>query len=184
MAGSVSGNHSMTLSSKKYVENRDANIEGKSINHTEDKLINQNHQNKVIPTAWVKLIQLVCLDNILISSETFEEHLRHLKLVNDRLSATELKLSCICQEVHYLGHVLTPLGIHSNPRAHECSSVVPPPSSVKVVHQLLGLASYYWCFIKGFAKLAHPIHGLTQKGAFFCWSLECEESFQALKASL
>ena len=52
------------------------------------------------------------------------------------------------------------------------------------VRQFLGLALYYRRFIKGFAKTAQPLHSLTQKGALFHWSHECEEAFQQLKQRL
>ena len=55
---------------------------------------------------------------------------------------------------------------------------------MREVRQFLGLASYYRHFIKGFAKTAQPLHSLTQKGALFHWSHECEEAFQQLKRRL
>ena len=57
----------------------------------------------------------------------------------------------------------------------------PTPTSVKEMRQFVGIASYYRRFIKGFAKVAQPLHALTQKGAVFKWSVSCQEAFQHLK---
>lgn len=59
----------------------------------------------------------------------------------------------------------------------------PRPRSVREVRQFLGLSSYYRQIVKSFAKLAQP-HTLTQKGAAFVWSENCQESFDALKKAL
>ena len=47
--------------------------------------------------------------------------------------------------------------------------------------RFLGLASYYRRFIPNFAKVAQPIHRVTCKDAWFCWSPECEQAFEELK---
>ena len=123
------------------------------------------------------------LDDVLIFSTTFEEHLVHLRSVLDRLLEVGLKLKpakChfICQSVEYLGHLVTPQGISPNPAR---VAAYPTPTSVKEMRQFVGIASYYRRFIKGFAKVAQPLHALTQKGAVFKWSVSCQEAFQHLK---
>jgi hypothetical protein len=55
---------------------------------------------------------------------------------------------------------------------------------VHQIHQFLGLAGYYRCFIPDFSKVAHPMTKLLQKDAKFVCSLACEEAFQALKVFL
>jgi hypothetical protein len=48
----------------------------------------------------------------------------------------------------------------------------------------LGLAGYYWRFIKGFSIIASHLTKLTHKEVRFVWSEECEASFQELKERL
>ena len=122
-------------------------------------------------------------------SETLEEHLRHLHSVMDRLAAAGLKLKpskCrfIRQEVEYLGHVLTPNGLKPNPKRVTAVTNFPIPQSVREVRQFLGLASYYRRFVQGFAKIAQPLHALTQKGATFDWSTDCQNALETLKSRL
>ena len=52
------------------------------------------------------------------------------------------------------------------------------------VRSFLGLAGYYSRFIKGFSKIAGPLHYLTRKGVKFEWTDRCEGSFQTLKEKL
>jgi len=52
------------------------------------------------------------------------------------------------------------------------------------VRQFVGLVSYYRQFIRGFARIAEPLHALTHKGAVFEWSMDCQQTFDTLKKSL
>ena len=52
------------------------------------------------------------------------------------------------------------------------------------IHQFLGLAGYYRCFIPDFSKIVQPMTKLLQKDVKFVWSPACEEAFQALKKFL
>ena len=83
-----------------------------------------------------------------------------------------------------MGHVITPEGI--SPNSQELAAVrdYPVPMSVKEVRQILGLASYYRRFVHGFAKVAEPLHTLTQKGATFDWKSDCQIAFDRLKCLL
>ena len=69
----------------------------------------------------------VYIDDILVYSRTLEEHLEHLKLVMQRIERAGLKLKpnkcCfVKEEVEYLGHILTPNGLKTNPRLRSRSS--------------------------------------------------------------
>jgi len=61
----------------------------------------------------------VYLDDIIIFSETFQDHIIHLKAVFDCFRSAGLKLNpdkCkfLCDEVEYLGHMVTPCGLKPN----------------------------------------------------------------------
>ena len=60
----------------------------------------------------------------------------------------------------------------------------PTPVDATKVRQFLGLASYYRCFVPGFAQIAAPLHALTKKNATFHWTPECESAFSKLKQLL
>ena len=63
----------------------------------------------------------VSIDDVLIFSETLEEHLQHIRLVLERLKKAGLKLKpakChfLRERVEYLGHLITPQGLKPNPK--------------------------------------------------------------------
>ena len=129
------------------------------------------------------------LDDVLIFSESLEEHIYHLHLVMDCLIDAGLKLNpskChfVQKEVQYLGHIITPLGLKLNPERVASVQDFPVPQNVKQARQLVGLASYYRRFIPAFAKIAQPLHDLTRKGAVFEWTPQCQAAFDTLRLKL
>ena len=131
----------------------------------------------------------VYIDDVLVFSSTLEEHLQHLQLVIERLHEVGLKLQpAKCQfirkEVEYLGHLVTPTGLKTNPRLVEAVKEFPTPNGIKGVQQFLGLASYYRKFISQFAKVAQPHHNLTRDQVIFSWDKSCETAYSILKQKL
>ena len=131
----------------------------------------------------------VYLDDVIVFSETFTDHIKHLEAVFDRLKKAGLMLNpkkcrIVCNEVEYLGHVVTPQGLKPNNRNLDAVKKFSPPTSLKQLQQFLGLTSYYRRFIPSYAKIAYPLHSLTRKGALFQWSAECETAFETLKMKL
>ena len=131
----------------------------------------------------------VYLDDVIVFSETFTDHIKHLEAVFDRLKEAGLMLNpkkcrIVCNEVEYLGHVVTPQGLKPNNRNLDAVKNFPPPANLRQLQQFLGLTSYYRRFVPGYAKIAYPLHTLTRKGALFQWSAECETAFEILRIKL
>ena len=131
----------------------------------------------------------VYLDNILVCSKTFQEHLEHLNLVFERLRRAGLTLKprkCffLQEEVHYLGHLISCKGIAPDPAKTQKVREFPVPTDVTKVRQFVGLASYYRRFVPGFAHIANPLHALTKKEVPFSWTEECQSTFDRLKKLL
>ena len=134
-------------------------------------------------------IALIYLDDVLVYSQNFEDHLHHLRLVFDRFREAGLKLKpSKChfgqKEVNYLGHVITTEGIQPDPKKVKVVQEYPAPKSVKEVRAFMGLTNYYRKFVKGFAQVASPLHDLTKKGASFLWTEDCQKAFDTLKKAL
>ena len=63
---------------------------------------------------------LAYLDDIIVFSETAEQHLKHIQIVLAKLREANLKLkkskcSFFKKEIHYLGHLLTTEGVKPQP---------------------------------------------------------------------
>ena len=131
----------------------------------------------------------VYLDDILIVSRSWDEHLENLNLVFNRLRNAGLRLKpkkCTFarRKALYLGHIISENGIEVDPDKVEKVREYPVPGNLKTLQQFLGLASYYRRFISNFSKIANPLHCLTRKDAPFIWSDSCQESFDMLKKML
>ena len=129
------------------------------------------------------------IDDLLVASKTFSEHLNHLREVLQRLRAANLRLktrkcSLLREETTYLGHIISTEGIKPDPAKTRQVENYPHPTDATKVRQFVGLASFYRRFIPNFATVAAPLHYLTKKNVVFCWTPECEDAFQKLKKLL
>ena len=132
---------------------------------------------------------LIYLDDVIIFSKNFDDHLRRMEEVFGRLREAGLKLKpqkCrfLQKEVTYLGHVVSENGVSTDPSKVSKILDWPIPRNVSELRSFLGLASYYRRFIKDFAKIAVPLHRLTEKNKPFVWSESCLEAFNELKREL
>ena len=120
------------------------------------------------------------INDILINTDTWVEHLQVLKEVLQRLqeagfTARPLKCYVGCTSLEFLGHVVGD------------GALKPRPGKVKqIVRSFIGLLSYYRKFVPNFAALAAPLTDLTKKGApnTVLWGASQEQAFRTLKARL
>jgi len=127
-------------------------------------------------------------DDILIYSDTMEEHTRHVYRVLERLTDAGLHLKPEkCEfhktEVKYLGPIIGADGIKMDPSKVETVKVWPPPKNLQDVRAFLGFANFYRRFVKGYSKVVEPLTRLTRKGQPFKWETKQQESFDGLKTS-
>lgn len=132
---------------------------------------------------------LVYLDDVIVLGGNFENHLHNLRAVFDRIQEAGLKLkpskcAFLKERVEYLGHIVSKEGVCVDQSKVEKVSTWPTPTSTKEVQQFLGLANYYRRFIRDFAKIASPLHKLTERSSQFHWSSACQEAFEELRTKL
>ena len=136
---------------------------------------------------WVHA--MVYLDDILIFAPTFEEHLKILRDVFERLEGAGLKVKLSkCEfartELRYLGHVLNSKGIRPDEGKVAAVQSFPPPRNLKELETFLGKAGYYCRFIKNFSKIAYPLFKLKKKDAEWIFGEVELEAFETLKKCL
>ena len=108
---------------------------------------------------------LIYMDDVLIHTATMSDHVDAIIEVFGRIDKYGLRFKpkkCfICVDsVQFLGHVVTRDGITSDPAKVKAIKEMPFPEDKEHMKSALGLFSYYRKFVKGFAKIAHP---LTQR---------------------
>lgn len=128
------------------------------------------------------------LDDVVIYSNTWKEHLEHVKRVLGKIHAAGLTLNLqkcewARQETKYLGYQLGRGEVRPQVDKVEAILNSPRPQTKKQVRSFLGLIGWYRRFIPQFATLATPLTNLTGKLSSnpVKWTEECEGAFQALK---
>ena len=146
----------------------------------------QNFMNKVLNGLN---FTLAYLDDIIIFSETVEQHLKQIQIVLNRLRQAKLKLkkskcAFFKKDLHYLGHLLTTDGVKPQLEKVKAISEMKPPKNQKGFREFLGMVGYYRKFISRFADAARPMTKLTRKDYKFEWSDDCQTGFEYLKTCL
>uniref|UniRef100_A0A0G4HUU9 Reverse transcriptase domain-containing protein n=1 Tax=Chromera velia CCMP2878 TaxID=1169474 RepID=A0A0G4HUU9_9ALVE len=131
----------------------------------------------------------VYLDDILVASFLFEEHLTHIRKTLDRLRTSGYKLSfakCSWAQISllYLSHIVDTTGIRPNPKKVEAILSMSAATDKKQTKQLLGLASFYRRFIRGFSQIVFPLTSLLRKHTPFVWEEPQRRAFEALKEAM
>jgi len=134
-------------------------------------------------------ILLIYLDDLIVFSKTFDEHLERLDKVLSRLSEAGLKLKpskCVLfkSEVSFLGHVVTEDGIKPQISKVECMQNWERPRDLTSLRSFLGFCSYYRRYIRSFSCRAQPLNRLLEAGQPFEWTAECQNSFDDLRTAL
>ena len=134
---------------------------------------------------------LVFLDDIIIYSDTLEDHERHLRLALQRLReqrlCAKLSKSALCQtEVEFLGHYVGRNGLRVMEDKIEAVREWPVPTSMRELRAFLGLAGYYRRFVKGFSEIALPLTELTRNATHqrLLWGARQQVAFVELKRAL
>ena len=129
------------------------------------------------------------LDDILIFSETWSDHLKHLNLVFTRVREAKLTLKLSkCEfaaaELDFLGHYVG-LG-KLLPREQKVKALIdfPRPVNRKGVQRFLGLAGYFRRFIPHYSDLSRVLSDLLKKNTKYVWTDVCEQAFVDIKSRL
>lgn len=132
------------------------------------------------------------LDDIIVVSSDFEEHVSLLRSVLEKLQLANLTInSDKCQffrsELKYLGYVVDAKGLRTDPEKVEAILNYPTPTCRKDVKRFLGTATWYRRFVPKFSTIAGPLNKLTstnKKAPPFVWTPEADNAFNQLKSCL
>ena len=88
------------------------------------------------------------------------------------------------KSITFHGQVITDKGILPDTSKIEAIVNMPRPEDVTGVRRFCGLVQYLTRFLPHMAETLQPLRHLTRKATKWCWSEECEKSFQAIKEQL
>jgi transposase InsO family protein len=134
-------------------------------------------------------IALVYIDDTIVYSKTFSDHLLHLRLVleafrRSKLTLKPTKCTFADNQLEFLGHLVSKDGISVNPKKVAAITEIPTPKTVKEVQSFVSLCSYYRKFIKNFAKIARPLTQLSRSEIPFVWDESTQNAFEELMKRL
>jgi transposase InsO family protein len=111
------------------------------------------------------------LDDILVYSVTFSDHVEHLEKVFGRLREHGVKLKpakckLFCSQIRYLGHMVTNQGYTVDPADKEAVIHLKskPPTNIGELRKLMGFLGYYRKYVQDFSRIAKPLYDLLKSG--------------------
>lgn len=126
------------------------------------------------------------LDDILIASHTFEEHIEHVNQVLGRLEKVGFRLNkSKCEfmrtEIKFLGHTFNEIEAGMNEETKAAVRNFQKPRNRRAIQSFLGLVNWDRRFIRNLATLTRPLENLLKKQTKFDWTSEVQVAFQEIK---
>ncbi|GFU78811.1 retrovirus-related Pol polyprotein from transposon 297 [Trichonephila clavipes] len=132
---------------------------------------------------------MVYMDDVIITSPSFNEHIDHLNqvftLLRDAgLTLNKEKCHFARDKLKYLCLIISKEGIETDNSKVKAIAEMKPPKNNNKVSNFLGMAGWYQKFIPHYADICEPLYRLKKKGTKFNWSTEAQYSFDKIKRAL
>lgn len=129
---------------------------------------------------------LLYVDDAVIKSKSFDEHLSHLRLFWEKIRVSGLTLkitkTLFCRkEIPFLGFILSTNGIRPDPDRVQAIRELPPPRSLKELQRFIGICTYYRRFYDKFSSMLNPFRQLLSKNNRFVWQEVHNTAFERIK---
>lgn len=129
------------------------------------------------------------LDDFIVHSTTFDEHLVHLRRIFERLREKKFFLSLTkctfaTTTVSFLGHQISQSTVRVDPNKLQPIRTWKYPTNVSELRSVLGYANYYRRLIPQFANLTIPLNNLLRKGTPWKFEEQHRNAFDDLKTAL
>ena len=134
-------------------------------------------------------VVMAYIDDIVIATETIEDHLERIREVFECLREAGFKMRAekcdfMRTETKYLGRVVSAEGIKPDPAAVSKIQEWMPPRNREELQSFLGFANYYRDFIPFHAAKVQPMQELLRKNQHFYWKEKHQEAFDSVKQAL
>ncbi|KAI2657226.1 Transposon Tf2-9 polyprotein [Labeo rohita] len=135
---------------------------------------------------WV----IVYIDDILIYSSSYAEHVQHVRAVLQRLIKHQLyckeeKCEFHQEKIAFLGYIISPEGVAMDERKVNAVRNWPRPTTLIELQRFLGFANFYRRFIRGFSSVAAPLSSMVKRGiSRLAWTPPAIQTFLDLRQRL
>lgn len=128
----------------------------------------------------------VYVDDLLITSNTWEEHCQRVYTVLEKLDKNNITLKLnkskfITDETEFLGFILTSQGIRASNEKIEAIQRFPVPKNIKHLQSFLGLCNYYRKFQKDYSQLTAQFQKQLSNKNKWNWGIAEDEVFNTIK---
>jgi hypothetical protein len=132
---------------------------------------------------------VIChMDDILIHSQTHEQHTKQVRAVLQRLAETGVTLNNKCeffqQRIRFLGHIVDSSGLHADPGKTQAINEFPTPTNLTELQRFMGMVNQLGKFVPSLAEITEPMRQLLRKDTAWYWGTEQERSFKKVKEVL
>jgi len=145
-------------------------------------------QEILSPFLWI--FTLVYIDDIVVYSKSFEDHLKHVDLVlkaiaNSGLTLSPPKCHLGYRSIVVLGNIVSRLGLSTHHEKLRAMWELEAPKDRKKLETFLGLAVYFSAYIPYFSWMANPLFkNLRQKESPYTWTDTHQKCFELIKLAL
>ncbi|KAL0165102.1 hypothetical protein M9458_040855, partial [Cirrhinus mrigala] len=132
---------------------------------------------------WV----IVYIDDILIYSSSYTEHVNHVRavlqrLISHRLYAKEEKCEFHLSKISFLGYVISSEGVAMDEQKVNAVLKWPRPTTLKELQRFLGFSNFYRRFIRHFSSVAAPLTAMVKRGTVrLTWTPSALQAFDDLR---
>jgi hypothetical protein len=141
-------------------------------------------QEILSPFLW--LFCLVYIDDIVVYSKSFKEHIGHLDQVLGAIEQAGITLSpkkchMFYSSILLLGHKVSRLGLSTHEEKVRAILDLKPPTKVSELQTFLGMIVYFSAFIPYYVSIARPLFHLLRKDTRWRWEETEHHAFEAAK---
>jgi hypothetical protein len=126
-------------------------------------------QSYINATLWpyLDVFVMAYLDDIVVYSNTVEEHRKHVRTVLEALLKAGLylklrKCEFNVKEIRFVGYIITPEEVRMEKDRIATIDEWPMPDSHRDIQVFLGFANFYRRFIKSFLRIVRPMTAMLK----------------------
>ena len=144
-------------------------------------------QSILAPYLWI--FCLVYIDDIVIYSKSYDEHITHLDKVLEAIENSGITLSPTKCHLFYgsillLGHKVSRLGLSTHAEKVNAIMELERPKKLSQLQAFLGMVVYFSAFIPYYASVCAPLFQLLRNSCKWHWGVEQEHAFESAKTAL
>ncbi len=118
---------------------------------------------------YLDQVCIAYLDDIVVYSNSLEEHMEHVQCVLAKLQEAGLYLKLMkcefnMQQISFVRSIITPDGVEIEPDRVRAIAEWPEPESHRDIQVFLDFANFYCRFISAFSKIAKPMTDMLKGG--------------------